>query len=177
MQDIAGEGPPLIVTLEADAASQVRFDAARERWFPARRNVVPAHLTLFHQLPGLSEGEAALRLHRIAEGTAPLPFRVATVMSLGGGVAFRLEVPGIEAVRGRILNPDDRIAQDRGRIRPHVTVQNKVDRTRAAVTLQAVQAGFAPWDGEGRALRLWRYMRGPWEAAGRFELRGAAADG
>ena len=38
---------PLIVTLEADARSQVRFDAARERWSPPERNLVPAHVTLF----------------------------------------------------------------------------------------------------------------------------------
>ena len=40
---------PLVVTLEADARSQARFDAARERWFPPERNLVPAHVTLFHQ--------------------------------------------------------------------------------------------------------------------------------
>jgi hypothetical protein len=168
------DAPPLIVTLEADAGSQGRFDAARERWFPKARNVVPAHLTLFHQLPGLREGDAALRLHGIAADTAPLPFRVATVMSLGGGVAYGLDMPGVEALRGRIMARDDRIAQDRGRLRAHVTIQNKVDRRRAAVTLQAVQAGFLPWQGRGEALRLWRYLGGPWEEAGRFPLRGAS---
>ncbi|WGH77715.1 2'-5' RNA ligase family protein [Jannaschia ovalis] len=168
---------PLIVTLEADPASQARFAAARTRWFPAARNVVPAHVTLFHQLPGLDAPEAALRLHEIARETAPLPFAVAGIMPLGRGCAYRLELPGGTALRDRVGRGIDRKPQDRGRLRAHVTIQNKVARDVAAVTLQAVQAGFVPWDGRIDALRLWRYQGGPWEAAGRFALAGATAAG
>ncbi|MEM7487977.1 MAG: 2'-5' RNA ligase family protein [Pseudomonadota bacterium] len=159
--------PPLIVTLEADRASQDRFEAARRRWFPADRNLVPAHVTLFHQMPGVSETEAIQRLGVAAAG-APLPFRVVAPMRLGGGVAYRLDLPGGTALRDRIGAGMDRTAQDRGGLRSHVTVQNKVSREVAAATYQGLAAGFAPWNGRMEALRLWRYLGGPWEAVGTF---------
>ena len=163
---------PLIVTLEADARSQARFDAARERWFPPERNVVPAHVTLFHQLPGERAGEVALRLGEVAGGAPPPRFRVASVMPLGRGAAYRLDLPEGDALRGAIGAGFEIVAQDRGRLRAHVTVQNKVSREEAAETLEVLRAGFVPWEGEAAALRLWWYRGGPWEAAGRFPFAG-----
>ena len=166
-------GPdPLIVTLEADASSQARFDAARERWFPQGRNLVPAHVTLFHKLPGERAGEVALRLRDVAAAAAPPRFRVASIMPLGRGAAYRLDLPGGDALRRAIGAGFEVAAQDRGRPRAHVTVQNKVSREEAAATLEALRGGFVPWDGEAAALRLWWYRGGPWEAAGRFAFAG-----
>lgn len=162
----------LIVTAEADPQSQHRFEAARARWFPAGRNVVPAHVSLFHQLPGLDAEAAALRLSQVAGRTSPLPFTVAGVMALSRGCAYRLVLPGGDGLRDAIGHGIDRIPQDRGRLRAHVTIQNKVSRDVAAVTLQAVQAGFVPWDGRIEALRLWRYLGGPWDPVLRVTLTG-----
>ena len=166
---------PLIVTLEADPTSQARFDAARERWFPLSRNHIPAHVTLFHQLPGDRAGEVADRAARVAADTPAPPFRVTSIMALGRGAAYRLDLPAGGGLRKRIGAGFDLVAQDRGGFRPHVTVQNKVARDIAAVTLQTLQAGFVPWNGHGAALRLWWYRGGPWEEAGRFDFAPAAA--
>lgn len=168
---------PLIVTLEADAASQARFDAARARWFPPERNLVPAHVTLFHDLPGARAGEVAARLARVARETAPPPFRVRSVMALGRGAALRLDLPAGDGLRAAIGAGFEVAAQDRGRLRAHVTVQNKVSREEAAATLEALRATFAPWDGHATALLLWWYRGGPWEAAGRFAFGGPEAAG
>ena len=48
----AADVAPLILTalLEPDAAA--RFEAMRRAYFPPARNKTPAHLTLFHALPG-----------------------------------------------------------------------------------------------------------------------------
>src|SRR6476469_7699644 len=46
---------PLIVTLLLDDAAQQRFDALRTAHFPAERNHLAAHVTLFHALPGEQE--------------------------------------------------------------------------------------------------------------------------
>ena len=167
-----GGADPLIVTLEADPASQARFEAARARWFPPGRNLVPAHVTLFHRLPGERADAVALRLAQVAERTPPPPFRVASVMALGRGAALRLDCPAGDALRRAVGAGFEIVAQDRGRLRAHVTVQNKVSREEAAETLDILRAGFAPWDGHGVALRLWRYRGGPWEAAGRFAFGG-----
>ncbi|CUH39546.1 hypothetical protein JSE7799_02273 [Jannaschia seosinensis] len=158
---------PLIVTLEADALSQARFDAARERWFPAARNFVPAHVTLFHQLPGDRVGAVAERLAHVTAATPAPPFRVVSVMPLGRGAAYRLEMPALGPLRSRISDGFEIVPQDRGAQRPHVTVQNKVSPEEAKATMRTLQAGFVPWDGHGTALRLWWYRGGPWEAAGR----------
>lgn len=161
---------PLIVTLRCDPGSQARFQAARDRWFPPERNLVPAHLTLFHHLPGDRLPEVAGRLALVARDTPPLPFRVTGILPLGRGAAYRLDLPGGDALRTRIARGFDRVDQDRGGLRAHVTVQNKVAREEAAATVAALRAEFVPWDGEGVALALWHYRGGPWEAAGRFDL-------
>ena len=43
---------PLILTLQLDERSFAFFGAQRRRYFPLERNFIPAHLTLFHALPG-----------------------------------------------------------------------------------------------------------------------------
>ncbi|UWQ22464.1 2'-5' RNA ligase family protein [Jannaschia sp. W003] len=165
---------PLIVTLEVDPASDARFQAARRRWFPLHRQQVPAHVTLFHKLPGEDVVAVAGRLEDVAAAHAPLPFRVTAVMPLGrAGAAFRLEVPGLRAVRSQIARGFELAPQDRGGGRPHVTIQNKVAPAVAAAVLQRLQAGFAPWEGTGTGLALWRYRGGPWEAAGAWRFAGA----
>lgn len=159
---------PLIVTLEADPVSQGRFEAARARWFPPKRNLVPAHVTLFHHLPGDRVGEVATRLASVTGSTAAPAFRVASVMALGRGAAYRLDWPAGDGLRQAIGAGFELAAQDRGKHRAHVTVQNKVSRAEADETLKMLHATFVPWDGHGAALRLWWYRGGPWEEAGRF---------
>ena len=44
---------PLILTLALDERSFAFFDAQRRLHFPASRNLIPAHVTLFHHLLGL----------------------------------------------------------------------------------------------------------------------------
>ncbi|WP_299817432.1 2'-5' RNA ligase family protein [uncultured Jannaschia sp.] len=161
------QAAPLIVTLEADPESQARFDADRGRWFPSERNLVPAHVTLYHHLPGDRAVDVATRLAKVAARPRPA-FRVASVMPLGRGAAYRLDLPAGDTLKREIGAGFELTAQDRGGLRAHVTVQNKVSRETATATLEALRASFAPWDGEAVALRLWWYRGGPWDAAGRY---------
>ena len=46
---------PLILTLAFDEATFARFDGLRRRHFPDALNLIPAHATLFHHLPGEEE--------------------------------------------------------------------------------------------------------------------------
>ncbi len=43
---------PLIVTALLEPGVQARFEALRRAHYPAALNQVPAHVTLFRQLPG-----------------------------------------------------------------------------------------------------------------------------
>ncbi len=134
---------------------------------------MPAHLTLFRQLPPSVEGELRRRLADYARTPAPAA-AIAGVIDLGEGTALRVESEGLEdirfdlalALRG-LLTP-----QDMAPWRPHITVQNKVE-PREARRLQArLSAGFERRPLAIRGLALWRYLGGPWEPVKQFTFRG-----
>jgi hypothetical protein len=135
----------------------------RRTHYPAERNRVPAHLTLFRQLPPSLEGELATRLARAAAAPPPRA-SIAGIMDLGEGTALRVESAALEAIRAELaealhgaLTPQDRVW------RPHITIQNKV-APRAARTLQRQLAErFEPRALAIRALAAWRYQGGAWE--------------
>lgn len=165
---------PLIVTLALDEASFATFDATRRAHFPPERNLIPAHLTLFHKLPGEEEPAVAAALAEEAAARGPVRMTCIGLRSLGRGVAYRLESPDLLALRKALgrrfapwLGP-----QDRQPAPPHVTVQNKVSPAAAKATLARLKAGFAPFPVDGVGLLLWRYRGGPWEAAGRYAFAG-----
>ena len=41
----------LILTLQLDAISNAFYEHLRRKYFPPERNLIAAHVTLFHQLP------------------------------------------------------------------------------------------------------------------------------
>ncbi|MDJ0386673.1 2'-5' RNA ligase family protein [Roseomonas sp. E05] len=165
---------PLILTLGLDAASFTRLDALRRSHFPPERNHLPAHLTLFHALPGAQYEDVAANLATLAAGTAPLPLRFEGLRSLGRGAAFTVESPALARLRGLVAAAwhGTLSAQDRQPFRPHVTVQNKVAPEAARALLEVLRQGFVPWEGQGESLLLWRYRGGPWEAAAQFRFSG-----
>ena len=48
---VGGEPASLVLTLEMDGESFAALDALRRRYYAPERNLVPAHVTLFHRLP------------------------------------------------------------------------------------------------------------------------------
>lgn len=163
---------PLIVTLEVDDAAQARFDAERAALFPAGRTVIGAHVTLFHALPGSAETVVTGELAVAAAALAPFRVEVAELMSLGGGVAYRLRSAELLALHRRLqAGWWDRLSpQDRQGFRPHVTVQNKVGPELARRTIERLRQDFVPFATTARAVRLWRYDGGPWTPRERFPL-------
>lgn len=156
---------PLILTLALDPDAQDRFDRLRREHFPAARNHLRAHVTLFHQLPGEELGAVDAELGRTAAGRAPAEVEVTGVRFLGRGVAYALRSPAVDDLRAGLaaawqpwLTP-----QDRQRPALHVTVQNKVAPERARALHAQLSAAFAPGVVQARRLDLWRYLGGPWE--------------
>lgn len=165
---------PLILTLALDAASFAHFDGLRRRHFPPALNVVPAHLTLFHQLPGSQVAEIVHELKSVCAGAPPFALRVTGLRSMGRGVAFQLASSEAAALRARLA---ERFAgwlnrQDQQPWKPHVTVQNKVEPEQARALLESLNAGFAPFDVHAEGLLLWWYRGGPWEAAASLPFSG-----
>ena len=162
----AGDAAPLILTALLDDASQARFERERQRFFPPGRNLIAAHVTLFHHLPGLEQAAVDRQLAAICEGRAPVPFAVTGLRSLGRGTAYALDMPDIATLRRHLATAwaPWLTAQDRQGWRPHVTIQNKVSPGDAKRLQATLMAGFAPWAGHVTGLRLWRYLGGPWES-------------
>lgn len=158
---------PLILTLAFDPDTFARLDALRRRHFPPARNLVPAHVTLFHALPGGAEADIRDELRAVAAPHPPMPVRFPGVRSLGRGVAVTVEAPDLARLRGRLATAWVRwlTPQDRQPYRPHVTVQNKVTPAEARAVLDELAAGWEAFAGTGTGLLLWEYHGGPWELA------------
>jgi 2'-5' RNA ligase len=161
---------PLIVTLVLDERAFAFFDGLRQRHFPSGRNLISAHLTLFHALPGDAEPQIVRELTAVARSQAPFRLTVTGLRSLGRGVAYTVKSTELDALRDRLAQPwQPRLtAQDRQRHQPHVTVQNKVTPNDARALLADLQTWFVPFAVTGEGLALWRYLDGPWEPVRRF---------
>jgi hypothetical protein len=165
---------PIIVTALFGAADFAKLEALRRQHYPAERNQVPAHLTLFAHLPPSLEAELGRRL-AAATATAPPRARLAGVIDLGGGTALRVESDGLEALRDELAEAFHGLLalQDKSPWHPHVTIQNKVERREARALQQRLRAGFAPEALAIAGLASWRYLGGPWQAIRRYPFRGA----
>jgi 2'-5' RNA ligase len=166
-------GPaPLIVTLLLDDEAQGRFDRLREAHFPAQRNHLQAHVTLFHALPGEQVAHVRRELAEVAD-RAPFDVAVTGVRFLGRGVAIDLDAPELTALRRGLAGAFDPwlTRQDRQWSRPHVTVQNKVEPEVARALYTDLSAAFVAETVTARGLGLWDYLGGPWAPAGEFLFR------
>ncbi|NDW04554.1 2'-5' RNA ligase family protein [Jiella pacifica] len=165
---------PLILTLGLDTASFERLDAMRRRHFPRERNFIPAHLTLFHHLPGEKEEEVAATLRAVTREAAPIPLAVTGLRFLGRGTACEIDAPPLVALRRDLTARwrNDLTRQDAQGFRPHVTIQNKVPGAEARTTFETLRSAFSPFEATGTGLILWHYRGGPWEEAGTFPFGG-----
>ena len=164
---------PLIVTAELGSQDFGWLNDLRRHHYPAERNHLAAHLTMFHTLPPSSEQEIR---HLLASTSAAPPPRafVSGVMDLGGGVAFRVASDELDAIRIGIA---DRLsglltAQDRAGWSAHVTIQNKVPPREARALIHALGNQFDQRPIKIDGLGLHRYLGGPWETLRTFPFRG-----
>lgn len=159
----------MIVTALFGTEDQAGFDRLRTAHFPPDRNLLPAHLTLFHHLPPGVLAELKRRLTTETRGAPAPTARVAGLMNLGRGVAIRIESPALEAIRNRLADAFAPLLtpQDAAGWRPHVTVQNKVAPAEARATLSALQADFRPRPVRIAGLATHYYRGGPWEPVSR----------
>ncbi len=163
-----------VLTLRLDATSQTKFDQLRQRYFPAHRNVIAAHVTLFHTLPDTPELIEELIRHAAVQNAFSL--QVTGVRSLGKGVAYRLAATELQTLHAALSQAfaADLTAQDRQRFQPHIVVQNKVTPVAARELLTRLESQFVPWTVHAEGLDLWHYLGGPWALARTFPFEGRA---
>lgn len=159
------DAAPLILTLTLDEQSFTFFDDQRRRYFPPARNFIPAHLTLFHHLPGTSLDTIRTTIESEASSQARFSLDVTGLRSLGRGVAYTLHSQELTNLRRNLaalwshwLTP-----QDRQKHQPHITVQNNVDPQGARALLVKLTETFVPFEAQATGLDLWWYRGGPWE--------------
>lgn len=164
------ETAPLILTLAFDESSFAFFEQQRRRYFPPKWNFVPAHLTLFHRLPGEQLSSIRETVEAACSERYCFGLDVTGLRSFGRGVAYVLESPELSAMREHFaLRWNDWLTpQDRQNHKPHVTIQNKVDPTQARALFEDLSDTFEPFHVTGIGLDLWWYRGGPWEKAGTF---------
>ena len=155
---------PIIVTARIGAADLAWADGLRRAHYPAARNQLPAHLTLFRHLPP-SALDTLRRLLAAEARAAPPPARVARLISLGQGVALGIDSPGLAAIRATIAEAmrGQLMPQDSAAWRPHITIQNKVSAATARALLDMLGADFRPRPILLTGLAAWWYRDGPWE--------------
>lgn len=155
------------------AADFAWADGLRRAHFPPERNVLSAHITLFHHLPPSALGEVERRLKGMAREAAPAA-RLAEVMPLGQGVAYRIDSPELMALRDELADAFTGLLtpQDQARPRLHVTIQNKVKPAEARALAVRLAADFQPRPFAIAGLAAWHYRGGPWELAMKAMFRG-----
>jgi hypothetical protein len=163
----------LIVTAELAPPDHAWLDWLRRTHYPAERNQLPAHLTMFHALPPSAEGEVRSTLARLGEGPPPHA-SIEGLMDLGGGVAFRVVSPELDRIRRDLADRFRGLlgAQDAGGWRPHVTIQNKVPPRESRALLARLEDEFRPRPLAISGLGLHRYLGGPWERLAIIAFRG-----
>lgn len=155
---------PLIITVKMDSNSHERLTGWRERFFPPARNYLTAHITLYHHLPAehLHWIEKELTEFCRVQDAFPLSFH--RVEHNGGFVSVLVDAPPLlhmkshfDSVFGKFLKP-----QDQQKIRPHVTLVNKVSREEGKAASELIHLEFFPWQGRAEGLEIHFYHHGPW---------------
>jgi hypothetical protein len=160
-------GTTYILTAELDDSSFTWLDALRRQHFPPERNVLSAHLTMFHLLSG-----AQIERLPLAMPHGPIDLDFDRVRFLGAGVAFNVRSPGLAGLRDQLIVTmgGELSRQDSQKWSPHVTVQNKVAAASARELCATLGETFTGRTGHVRGLQVWEYLNGPWKLARRISF-------
>jgi hypothetical protein len=149
-------------------------DALRRQYYPAERNKLAAHVTLFHSFaPSLRDELRGVLAQFAGEFAAP-PARIDGTLDLGSGTALKIASSGMDEIRAQIAEHFHGLltAQDMHEPRLHITIQNKVLRRSAIALQQELASSLAARDFAFRGLALQIYRTTHWETLGQWPFRG-----
>ena len=152
----------LIVTLLINKDAEEFFTKLRDEHFPAAINYLKAHLTLFHNLP--EEDYIYQTLEALCKQQTSFQLAVPELRSSGNGVVFRIESELLKQLHAQLQTrfKEVLIPQDRQRLWPHITIQNKVPAQQAHELLNTLNKDFKPFSIEAQGFVVWEYLNGPW---------------
>lgn len=165
---------PLILTVQLNNEAFHFFNDLRKQYFPPGRNYLDAHLTLFHNLPSTEEKIIQdIEALCLQQQTINLP--VTEVVSIGRGVAYKIESAELIKLHKNLQQQWQQwlIPQDKQKLWPHITVQNKVSAPEAKNLQQQLANSFMPFTAYGTGLSLWEYLNGPWKFLKTVSFTGA----
>jgi len=165
---------PIIITADMGKADQAWANGLRRAHFPAERNRVDAHITLFHHLPPSHLPEIKSRLAALAQNYPAPTANLSDVMLLGKAVAFRVDSPELLSLRDELADAFRGllIPQDQATPKLHITIQNKVEPPVAKALHAHLLESFRPRPLAITGLSGHYYRDGPWEPIGRWSFRG-----
>lgn len=154
---------PIIVTLQIDVQSHDYFTKLRNEYFPRQINFLEAHLSLFHHLPS---HEALIQ--QVLQDCSKRPsfnIDVISVKNIGNGAAFIIASPELQSMHKSMQQSFQAflIPQDKQKLWPHITIQNKVDSITAKRTTELLNQDFNPFTTQAIGLIEWYYLSGLWE--------------
>ncbi|ROW12100.1 hypothetical protein VMCG_00707 [Cytospora schulzeri] len=168
-----------VLTLNTTPSLHKPVTALREKHFPAHLNRTPAHLTMFHALPGSHMSSIVAAIEKECQDLAPFRLTTGSLFRMRRGVGINV---GQGAQPARLLHralqqcwADVLSEQDRQGWRPHWTIQNKVNDVAVVEgTLREVEQEFPGAEGFAEGCVLWRYEAGgAWKFERMFEFGGA----
>jgi 2'-5' RNA ligase len=164
------ETSPLILTLKLDPKTFAYFDRLRQQHFPAARNFLPAHITLFHTLPGEEISQIQEALQDRCSQTSILPIVFQKPRFLGKGVAIEVDCPQLVQLHRELAQiwHNWLTRQDQQGYRPHITIQNKTSPDIARQLYEQLKQEWQLQEGQGEGLLLWSYLGGPWKLITEF---------
>jgi len=163
--------PPLILTLSIEKDASLYFNSLRKSYFPADRNHIDAHLTLFHALP--NQDTVISSVKDVCARQKQFILSVKEPVSIGKGVAIKIESNELLQLHKVFQNQWQEFLspQDKHKLWPHITVQNKVPATEAKKLLKELQTTFVPFVASAQGLQLWEYLGGPWKFVEEFSFQ------
>lgn len=165
---------PYIVTAALPQDIQSWAEGLRRTHYPAHRNKLHAHVTMFHAFAPSLFAELKDFLPRVAAEFRAPPGKITGIMDLGKGTAIALQSPQLLEIREFIAAHfhGALTAQDLFEPRPHITIQNKVSKEEARALQAELTPQIQPRSFNFPALELHIYRNGPWEEVKRCAFRG-----
>ncbi|MEJ7684635.1 MAG: 2'-5' RNA ligase family protein [Segetibacter sp.] len=163
--------PPLILTLSIEKEATLFFNSLRKKHFPPSRNFIDAHLTLFHALP--NEVEIINTVKDLCNLQKPFELIIKEVVSIGKGVAYKIESNELMQLHKSLQYKWQNFLslQDRQKLWPHITIQNKVPLQEVKQLLYELKNNFTPFSTSATGLQLWEYLNGPWKLVEYFVFK------
>ena len=154
---------PLIVTLKLEDETQAMFDSLRTQYYPKHANFLPAHCTLFHTLPLINP----VIFPTLEAGCvrSSLILKVSDIQLNSNGVAYLIESEDLQKLHKTLQKKFKPwlTRKDSNRLKPHITIQNKVTSFKASRLHELLMKSFEPFEIKATGFSTWLYEKGPWK--------------